>query len=182
MRKDQIRLKESRVALRASTLDDRRAVWEWGDKSDISHWTNLPPQSPSTYDEFCEGWKAFYFDGSVPRFGRIFIIEVDDRPVGMIAYNDIDDDHQRVEIDIWMSCEANCGHGYGPEAILTLGEYLKQAFDLREVWAQPPVRNPRSIRAFEKAGFSWKKLSSEEAFEEYGSRDYEDSVLMVKRL
>lgn len=182
MRQNEQQLQGSIVTLRPSTLDDRRAVWEWGDRSDISPWTSLPPKRPGTYAEFREGWRDHYFDGSNPRLGRVFIIEVEQQAVGMVAHNDIDDQDARAEIDIWMSCEANCGRGYGPDAIMALAEHLKHAFALREVWAQPSARNPRSIRAFEKAGFMRVALPSREAFLEYGPRDYEDSVIMVKQL
>ena len=166
------------LVLRPSSMDDRRDVWQWGDWSDISHWTNPPPLKPSSFEEFCEGWKPYYFDGSSPRLGRVFIIEVAHQPVGMIAYNDIDESNQRVEIDIWMSCEANCGRGYGPAAINALSCYIEEAFHLKEVWAQPSGRNLRSVRAFEKAGF----VRSSRPIEEYGKPDCADSVSLVRHL
>jgi diamine N-acetyltransferase len=175
-------LKGSRVKLRPAALEDRRAVFEWGHTSDVAGWVNLPPQTVPTYEEFCEGWKDFFYDGSSRSIGRIFVIGAEGRPVGMIAYNDIDEVNRRSEIDIWLSCEASCGQGYGPDAALLLSEYLRAEFGLREVWAQPSARNPRSIRAFEKAGFVRLELGSKDEFLEYGPRDYEDSVLMVKQL
>ena len=175
-------LSGSRIRLRPSNPDDRRTVWEWGHTSDIARWVNLPPQTIPTYEEFCEGWKDFFYEGPSRPIGRVFVIEVEGRGVGMVAFNDIDEVHRRSEIDVWLSCEASCGHGYGPDAIVTLSEHLKQEFGLFEVWAQPSVRNPRSTRAFEKAGFHRVKLKAREDFLEYGPRDYEDSVLMVRKL
>jgi diamine N-acetyltransferase len=172
-------LQGKRVRLRPSTLDDLRPVWAWANQSDIAPWANAF-QDPATYEEFCRDWKTHYFDGSAERLGRIFIIEVSSRPVGMIAYNDLDDEHRRVEIDIWLSCEASCGHGYGSDAIATLCEHLHNTFGLREIWAQPSERNPRSIRAFQKAGFQRIALPSRDAFLEYGPRDTDDSVLLSK--
>jgi diamine N-acetyltransferase len=166
------------VKLRPSTPADRRDVWLWGDGSDISHWTNPPPMAPSSFEVFCEDWKPHYFDGSEPQRGRVFIIEVDGRAVGMIAYNHIDESHQRVEIDIWMSCEANCGRGYGSDALDLLNGYLRKTFKLKETWAQPSARNPRSIRAFAKAGF----VKSSQPIEDYGRPDCEDAVLLVRQL
>jgi diamine N-acetyltransferase len=172
----------SRVALRPAALQDRRAVFEWGHTSDIARWVNLPPEKAPTFEEFSEGWKDYFYDGPSRPMGRVFVIERDGRPVGMIAYNDIDNVHRRSEIDIWLSCEESCGHGYGPDAVMALMEFLQREFDLQEVWAQPSERNPRSIRAFEKAGFTRLELETKADFLKYGPRDYEDSVLMVKRL
>ncbi len=171
-------LRGSIVILRPSTLDDRQDCWQWGDRSDISHWTNPPPMAPSSFELFCEEWKPHYFDGSAPRLGRVFIIEVDHQAVGMIAYNDIDETHQRVEIDIWMSCQANCGRGYGPDAIDTLSRHIQDTFDLKETWAQPSARNLRSIRAFEKAGF----VKSSRPVKDYGKADCQDALLLVRQL
>jgi RimJ/RimL family protein N-acetyltransferase len=44
---------------------------------------------------------------------------------------------------------------------------------------QPSARNPRAIRAYEKAGFERLELSIEAARELWGPNDYDDSVYMV---
>ncbi len=164
------------VTLRPASLDDRRAVYEWTNLSDIAHWINLPPNKSETYEQFCADWEQYYFDGSAPRMGRAFVIEVHARSVGMIAYNDIDAE-DRVEVDIWLSCEAECGKGYGSDAITTMCTYLRDQLAVREIWCQPSARNPRSIRTFEKCGFVRHDVTTDP----YAPRDYGDSVTLVFR-
>jgi len=47
---------------------------------------------------------------------------------------------------------------------------------------QPSARNPRTIRAYEKAGFARLPVTMEEARAEWGPNDYVDSVYMVKTM
>ena len=112
------------IKLRPSSINDRKMVWDWSANSDVSKWVNNNPDKPSTYQEFCLDWKKYYFDGSNLRLGRVFIVEINNEPIGMIAYNAFDESNKRTEIDIWLSCEKNCGHGYGSDAIKTLTKYI----------------------------------------------------------
>lgn len=79
-----------------------------------------------------------------------------------------------------MSCEANCGQGYGTDALRTLCQHLFQSLGVKECWLQPSDRNRRAIRAYEKAGFTRKAITPDEMEAHYGARDYHDSVLMVR--
>jgi RimJ/RimL family protein N-acetyltransferase len=47
---------------------------------------------------------------------------------------------------------------------------------------QPSARNPRAIRAYEKAGFVRINLAIEQARERWGPTDYDDSVYRVKTI
>lgn len=90
----------------------------------------------------------------------------------MVAYNTIDEQAGRSEIDIWLRAEHYCGRGYGRAAIGLLSAHLGERFGLAEVWAQPSERNPRSLRAFQKAGFERRASASDAVFGEYGPPDH----------
>jgi hypothetical protein len=79
-------------------MNDRRMVYDWSHDSDIAPVIHL---SDETFQQFCDGWKEYFFADTSPDLGRMFIILHDDTPVGVIAYNDIDAKH-RVELDIWI--------------------------------------------------------------------------------
>jgi len=140
----------------------------------------------STWEEFCQDWNPHYFDGSKPDKGRCFVIMASEVPVGVICYNDIcnvKDQHRITEIDIWMSCRANCGKGYGPGALETLCGYLSGELGITECFLQPSARNQRAIHAYEKAGFQRVNATPDEAAAKYKTRpDYYDSTFMVKQL
>ena len=52
-----------------------------------------------------------------------------------------------------MRSEACCGRGYGTDALIALSRMLYVRFGVQEFMMQPSARNPRAIRAYEKAGF-----------------------------
>lgn len=86
-----------------------------------------------------------------------------------------------------MNREANCGKGFGTDAILALGEYLNQTLDIRELIMRPSVKNVRAITSYEKAGFQQTDLCPDtylldKYISVYGDGDYGagGSVLLVK--
>jgi RimJ/RimL family protein N-acetyltransferase len=109
----------------------------------------------------------------------MFVILDGDAPVGAIAYNDIDE-RRRVELDVWMSAEANCGRGLGTDAIEALVGYLEAELGVRTFMMQPSARNPRAVRAYEKVGFVRVPATPAEIAADWGGVDHEDSVLMIR--
>ena len=170
----------TRTTLRPATLDDRRAIFEWGHDSDIAPFIYPSGGTTKTFDDFCADWKEHFFTDEAPELGRMFVILHEDSPVGTVAYNDIDAKN-RVELDIWMDSEANCGKGFGSDAITTLCAYLTAGFGIDTFMTQPSARNPRAIRAYEKAGFVRTPATPEQIRTEWGGVDSEDSVLMIRR-
>ena len=173
------------VVLRPATIVDQRQVYEWLAHSDIASAMNGPPIYPEkpipTWDEFSDADCLNYFSDSAPQLGRCFLILVNDEAVGQVSYNDI---HQhsgrtRTELDIWMRSEKDCGHGFGPRALLLLCGYLGERFGVQEFMVQPSARNPRAIHAYQKIGFEPLGLSVEASRELWGPNDYVDSVYMV---
>jgi RimJ/RimL family protein N-acetyltransferase len=81
-----------------------------------------------------------------------------------------------------MGSEAWCSRGYGAAALDALCGYLHRRFAVREFPVQPSARNPRAIRAYEKAGFARSPFSLERAREEWGQSDCVDSVYMVNTM
>jgi RimJ/RimL family protein N-acetyltransferase len=87
-----------------------------------------------------------------------------------------------------MNCEANCGKGFGTDAIITLGDYLHENIYIDELIMRPSVKNKRAIRSYIKAGFKESNmLPSEYLLDEYvslyseGDYGVEGDVLLVKR-
>jgi RimJ/RimL family protein N-acetyltransferase len=179
-------LKGNLVMLRPAMVGDRRAIYEWLAKSDITSSMMGPPIYPEhkipTWQEFCDDYVLHYFSEEKPELGRCFVIVVDGEDIGQVNYNSIDELNKRTELDIWMSSEANCGKGSGPDALETLCGYLFEKFGVSEFFIQPSARNQRAIQAYEKAGFKKISLSLEEAKAEYGPVYSIEPVYMVKKM
>lgn len=172
-------IKGKKTTLRPATLDDRRTIFEWGHDSDIAPFIYPDGGSTETFEDFCADWKTHFFTDEAPEQGRMFLILHRDSPVGTIAYNDVLPG-DRVEIDIWLSSESQCGKGLGPDAINALCSYLSTELGVRTFMMQPSARNPRAIRAYEKAGFVRTPATVEEIRAEWGGVDSDDSVLMIR--
>ena len=179
-------IKGTVVTLRPATVQDRRMIYEWLAHSDVTTSMLGPPTYPEhqipTWEEFCDDYVLHYFNDCSPELGRCFVIMVKGEVVGQVNCNNIDKCNKRTELDIWMCSEANCGKGFGADALETLCKYLFRKFGILECLIEPSARNPRAIRAYEKAGFNRIVLPVEELEARYGPKDSVDTVYMVKKL
>ena len=183
----EIMIKGEQVTLQPAAEKDKYEIYKWLAKSDVTASMMGPPKFPDhpipTWEEFCADYKQHFFEDSAPQLGRCFVIIVNDVPVGQINYNDINQNKHRTALDIWMSCEANCGKGYGPDALEALCKYLFQTYGVVEFVIIPSERNRRAIHAYKKAGFRRIHISREELIVEYGDPgDYHDNVLLIKKI
>ncbi|MGG5369539.1 hypothetical protein IGI67_001146 [Enterococcus sp. AZ196] len=86
-----------------------------------------------------------------------------------------------------MKDEANCGKGYGNDAIRTLSNYLHEEMRIDLLLIAPSNRNIRAIKSYEKAGFkrtnkSMHTFLTEEYQLKYGTGDYgiAGTAIMIK--
>jgi len=174
------------VLLRPAVASDRRQVYDWLARSDVTSSMMGPPDYPDhpipSWDEFCSDYPLHYFDDSEPFSGRCFIIAVDGQDVGVVCYNAIEEEGRVTELDIWLGAEAYCGKGYGTAALEALCTHLHQKHGVHEFIIRPSGRNQRAIAAYRKAGFELLLLSSAEQRKRFGEGDCEDAVVLLKRL
>lgn len=175
----------SNVTLRPARESDRRDVFEWLAHSDVtSSMLGLPlfPEQPvPTWEEFNSDYGPNFFDGSTLEVESSYIIEVSGESVGQINYEIRDDRGRVAELDIWLRSLADTGHGYGSDALIALMDHLFRALAVDTFLIRPSARNPRAIRAYEKAGFTVVPMSTQDQVDQYGPGDYEDTVVMIKR-
>jgi len=170
-----------RIRLRPATLADRRMIHDWSYASDVAPLLHLSDAPTRPLDDWCDDWEAHYFTDDDPESGRMFVVLDGDTPVGAIAYNDIDE-RRRVELDIWLNAEANCGRGLGTDAIEALVGHLEAELGVRTFMMQPSARNPRAVRAYEKVGFARVPATPDEIAADWGGVDHADSVLMIREV
>jgi RimJ/RimL family protein N-acetyltransferase len=187
-----IMIKGNKVELVPATLEDRQNVYDWCFQSETtkSH-SGLPdyPEAPiATWEQFCEDYTDYYFTGTQPSDGKVFIIRHDGEPVGFINYSSFHLKPHTSELDICIGRESNCGKGLGTDAIITLGNYLNKTLGIHELIIRPSVKNTRAIESYKKAGFVISDTSPcnylrDEYVVLYGDGDYGagGSMLLVKR-
>ncbi len=174
------------ISLRPAVASDRRQVYEWLAKSDVTPSMMGPPDYPDlsipTWEEFCADYVPHYFDDSEPLSGRCFIIVSEGQDVGVVCHNAIDEQRRLTELDIWLRSEADCGKGHGSNALRLLCEALHEAYGVAEFIIRPSKRNRRAIGAYQRAGFELLPLSPTEQHRRFGDGDYADAVVLWKRI
>jgi RimJ/RimL family protein N-acetyltransferase len=172
-------IKGQQVTIEPSKLTDKRKVYEWLCLSETAKSHMGPPNFEDTpipsWEEYCEDFKDYYFDGSKPDFGQLWIINDGSQEIGAICYSSFHLIGKSAELDIWMGTEKNCGRGLGSESLKIFCEYLIENHEIERFIIRPSKRNVRAVRAYEKAGFM--KVSDEDkqkVLKEYLLDDYLD--------
>ncbi|RHX91063.1 hypothetical protein DLM76_19790 [Leptospira yasudae] len=173
------------IRLEPSVLEDRRRFYDWLVHPELVPFLLGPPLFPDadipTWEEFSADYLDYFFTGSNPELGRCYRILMDDVCIGQINYASDLPSPRVAELDIWMSSPEFCGHGYGVEAIRILSGILLNELGMEELVIRPSARNPRAVRAYEKAGFRRIEIDRETAAVSYGNGDYYDVVVLVLR-
>lgn len=83
-------MNRDKIALIPAAPQDRIRVYEWLTRSDLTSSMVGPPDFPDhpvpSWEEFCEDYADYFFDGSEPYKGRSFLIEYGDVTAGHINY------------------------------------------------------------------------------------------------
>lgn len=111
-------------------------------------------------------WKYHYFVDRWPERGRLFTIRVGKKTIGIIAYNKIDKNNRKTEIDILIGNKAYWNRGYGSDALKTFIPWLFKKFKLHKVWICARANNPRAIKTYKKIGFVQEGILRKEDFHE----------------
>ena len=177
----------NKIELKHAQESDRQKIYIWLTQSDLTSSImgsqDYPDNAMPTWDEFCDDYPLSFFNASGDGKGRNYIIVINDEKIGTIGYDLLDKQKDRVVLDIWMRSEKYCGHGYGSDALNTLCNYIHKNHGITNFIISPSARNKRAIAAYKKAGFEFiKTLNKEEQKKEFGQAEYDDNILMIKRL
>jgi len=178
----------SRIKLRPAVLSERRMIYSWLAKSDLtSSFMGLPHYPDSripTMKDFSQDYKNTFFSPAGNKAGRCYIIIANNIRVGMVGYDLFDEKKHRVVLDIWMRAKKYCGKGYGTGALIAICNLLNKRYEINDFYIAPSLRNKRAIAAYRKAGFNLIKMSRKQAKKEFGADvyDYSDNIVMRKTL
>ena len=180
-------IKGNTIELHTARLSDRKKIYTWLAESDITPSIMGPPDYPDhpvpSWEQFCEDYPPAFFNAKGDGKGRCYIIHADNISVGTIGYDLLDKVKNRVALDIWLRSEKDCGQGYGSDALNTLCHFLHEQYGITRFIISPSTRNKRAIAAFKKAGFEYiGNLSKEEQIQAFGQAEYDDNILMIKKL
>jgi RimJ/RimL family protein N-acetyltransferase len=145
------------ITFRLVTRDDYLLLLEWHQRPHVEQWWT----KRATLEEIEEHYGPT-IDGTEPT--RHYLALLDGEPLGMIQtylladypdYAALTGDSEGVAgVDLFIGEESLTGRGLGTEMLERFVEEIVFARpETTAVTADPDVRNPASLRAFEKAGF-----------------------------
>jgi len=178
----------SKIKLRTAVLSERRMIYAWLAKSDLTPSFMGPPNYPDsripTFKEFCQDYKASFFSSIGNKTGRNYIIIANNIRVGTVGYDLFDDKKRRAVLDIWMGAEKYCGKGYGTDALTAICGFLHKRYGIKDFYISPSSRNKRAIATYQKAGFKPIKMSRRVAKKKFGVDiyDYSDNIVLRRTL
>ena len=155
-----------KVTLKRAGGTDRPRLYEWLIGSDLT--ANMMggqmfPDHPITPpDQFAAQYPDWFYDGSRPYAGRMFLISARGEDVGCISYGPIDLLNDVVELDIWLAERRVAGQGYGSEALIVLCDWLQVHYGVNRFLVRPSRRNVKALRAMRRAGFRETDLPAQE--------------------
>lgn len=181
-----VRPPERSFLLRPAAADDRRRVYEWLTASDATPAMMGPPQFPDhpipTWEEFCIDYAERFFRPEGDGFGRLFAIRAEQREIGCISYDGLDNWRGIAELDLWIGSSSDWDQGWGSMAVRELSSRLLRHPAVESLIMRPSRRNSRAIAAYRKAGFAFYDPALHHLPESVLSTglDYADAVVLVQ--
>lgn len=134
-------------ALRAPRPDDADALFELGRDPEVVRFFSWGP-----YEERAEA-EAFIDRVRNERPHEFFIVDGDDRPIGLTGLTELSERDRRAVVGTWLG-RAHWGTGANQESKALILHYAFAHLGLQRVSAYAHPENVRSLKALEKLGFA----------------------------
>ncbi|WP_060535284.1 GNAT family N-acetyltransferase [Paenibacillus bovis] len=164
-------LESERLYLRAFTADDLDMYYPKLLNEEMRRLTG-------THGLFTREGVARFIEESAADSSRIdllIILKPEEQPIGEISLMDIDRINRNAHIRIAIFESANCGQGYGTEAMEIVLDYAFGNINLHRVELSVFSFNERAIRSYEKLGFRREGVQREVLYYDY---EYHDAISM----
>jgi len=177
-----------KVTLKRAGGADRARLYEWLIGSDLT--ANMmgglmfPDRPIPAPERFAAEYPDYFYDGSLPYAGRMFVMGAHGEDIGCISHGVIDLLNDVVELDIWLAERRVAGQGYGSEALVVLCDWLQASYGVNRFLVRPSRRNVKALRAMRRAGFRETDLPAQEVISKLSLPlgRYVDEVLLFRIL
>lgn len=145
-------LQYGNVSLRPLEPNDVELLYRW--ENDMEIWdvsnTKTPFSKHILAQYIAESAKDIYETKQL----RLIIQDENSNPVGAVDLFDFDPYHLRAGIGILIHKIADQNHGYACDALTALAKYALEVLGLKQLYANISADNLKSIKLFEKVGFT----------------------------
>ena len=140
-----------RLILRQFRPEDAEDMFTaWASDQEVTRFLTWPPHSDAGATRaLLENWVRQYTDGGYFNWGIEW--KENGRLIGNISVVRLDEETDSAEIGYCLG-RAHWGHGFMPEALRAVMDYLFDTAEVNRIAACHDVSNPRSGRVMEKAG------------------------------
>jgi ribosomal-protein-alanine N-acetyltransferase len=142
-----MRVSGPRLALRPPRADDADALFELGSDPEVVRFFSWGP-----YRERAEA-EAFIERARSERPHEFFIVDPDDRPIGLTGLSELSERDRRAVVGTWLGRE-HWGTGANRESKALILHFAFRVLGLQRVSAYAHPENARSLAALEKLGFT----------------------------
>lgn len=139
------------ITLLYSEIVDRELVYNMAFEEDAIWQSMFNCREQFDWSEIRD--EESHFFGSEPGLSKYLLIEYNGQIIGTISHTYNDGKIVNMELDMWMRSVKYTGRSIGTKVIQLLVERLVEDYKIKTFIVRPWIKNPRAIRAYEKAGF-----------------------------
>ena len=103
------------------------------------------------------------------------VLKADSRLIGAIELTELDLDHYRCSLGLFVGDRREWGHGHGAEAVRLMLSHAFVTLRMNRVWLHVDENNGRALRSYEKLGFQREGLLRQDR---YSDGRYVNTVVM----
>ncbi|MFD1125353.1 GNAT family N-acetyltransferase [Lentilactobacillus raoultii] len=173
----QFELNQHQVSLLLPEKNQAAALFEavQADRKELRKWM---PWVDDTKSERAEAKFIKYIQGQMVN-GKVFMltIVVDQVPVGMIDFHNIDRANRHAEVGYWLSSQAQ-GQGVMTRSLEAIIDYGFKTLGLHKILIQVDTENTKSSAIPQRLGFSREAVFKEQIYFHGQFRDFEEFGLV----
>jgi len=159
------------IVLKPVTHDDAQLIVEMRNSEAVMK--NFVIREPFTLDSQHTWITNFVESGKAAQY--IIYLTTENKPVGSVYISNIDRQHSKGELGIFISDGSNHGKGVGTAAVNAILNIAFHELGLHRVYLRVFPENVGAVRSYEKAGFRYEGLLRETVFVE---GEYRDMIIM----
>lgn len=145
-------MKDNRITLRALEPEDLDIIYQW--ENDAALWRYGATTAPFSRRLILEYLKTYSADIYAQRQLRLMIcLAADGTRVGLIDLFDFDPTHRRASVGLMVDRRFQ-NRGIGSRALAMMADYGRKVLHMHQLSAQVAVSNEKSIRLFQRAGYT----------------------------
>ena len=153
-------MSEPRVVLGPLADEDSEILFQWiNDRDLVLHNAPFRPVDAASHRDWYDAVRARH-DVAIFAIRRAS----DHALIGTCQLHSIDPVHRSAELQIRIGDQAECGRGYGTEAVRMLLQHAFRDLGLNRVSLRVFANNDRAVRAYAKAGFTREGVLREAAY------------------